>query len=149
LKPSTDKQKREVIKEAGGMAVAYVRGNPHGKGMWHVWVIPKPGADLERLILYGPAPQGARIEKGQRSAYRSMQQLFGRAAARRLIMEDTGAVDTVIELGGKKPKISFERDKNIASRPPRLTPPFQRLTPRTPRITPRTPRITPKTPRLS
>jgi hypothetical protein len=142
LPKSQDEKKRQIISESGGMAVAYLRGTPHGKGMWHVWVRPHPDAELERLILYGRPPEGARIESGAHSAYRSIQQLFGRSAARRVIKEDTGAVDTTIELGGKQPKISFERDV-------RLTPPFKKLTPSTPRISPKPPRITPKSRRIS
>jgi hypothetical protein len=128
--------------ESGGMAVAYVRGNPHGKPMWHVWYQPKGTQQLQRTILYGRAPQGARIEKGIDSARRSIQQLFGGTTGNRIIKEDTGAVDTTIELGGKSPKISFEKDLNI-------TPRAKRLTPRSPRISPKPPRISQKAPRIS
>lgn len=118
---------------AGGMAVAYQRGELGNKDVWHAWYQRPDTRELERVIIMGRAPEGARIEDGPKSAYRSIQTLFGKGQRRRIITEDTGAVDTKIEISGKSPQITFERDV-ISKGQQRISGKDERITENPPKI---------------
>jgi hypothetical protein len=129
----SDKEKRQAIMAAGGMAVAYQRGELGNKDVWHAWYQRPDTRELERVIIMGRAPEGARIEDGPKSAYRSIQTLFGKGQRRRIITEDTGAVDTKIEISGKSPQITFERDV-ISKGQQRISGKDERITENPPKI---------------
>jgi hypothetical protein len=126
----SDATKRKFIEESEA-SVTYRRGELDGKGVWHTWAFNE--GKPTRVIVVGPAPAGAELATGPRSAYRTAQRL-GKGAFKHNLFEDTGAVDTRITSASGKPVISFQRDPSISQRPPRLSPKMPRLSARVPKL---------------
>jgi hypothetical protein len=111
----SDGQKRQIVRESHA-AVTYVRGKlgrVEKKGVWHTWIKRSPESDWERVIVIGAKPEGAIYATGPNSARLTMQRLSGLDEIN--IMEDTGAVDTVIkgESGEKKIQAGFVKDMSV------------------------------------
>jgi len=119
VESAENNKRRKKVKESAS-AIAYQRGELRGKDVWHVWYKSKDGK-VERTIILGDAPKGATVYDGPGSAKRSIQRLYGPGLSKDIV-EDTGAVDTIISPGGEKPLISFRRDTTISKKPPRITP---------------------------
>ncbi|MFA5389538.1 MAG: hypothetical protein WC312_07325 [Candidatus Omnitrophota bacterium] len=161
-KGASDKQKRDFVKKSDA-AITYRRGalGQDKKSVWRTWALRK--GKWERVIIIGAAPEGAKIVDGPRSAYNTIQQLGKGEFPKAELFEDTGAVDTRITIGGKKPSISFEKDwgvkkkkkdmddiergllsqreRRISPRESRITQPERPISPPEKRITPREKRI--------
>jgi len=112
----TDRQKRAVIKAAGG-AVAWRQGRLRGGDVWKVKYAPYGPHD--QLVVLGDPPEGATLVTGPRSAYRTLA-LKGRPPAVP-VKYDSGAVDPVLvptRSGGVT--IRFERDDTVSPREVRV-----------------------------
>jgi hypothetical protein len=140
----SDKKKRDYI-EKSDFSVVYKRGQlgVDKKDVWHTWALKDD--KWNRVIVMGDAPQGARVVDGPMSAYKTIQQLGKGKLPKAELFEDTGAVDTRISLGGKTPRIAFERDASIKPTGERSAP----LSEKAPRLSYYSPRISQRAPRIS
>ncbi len=112
----SDTEKRRLIASSHS-AVTYKRGEleieGELQGVWHTFMKEKRDSDWERVITIGLKPDGAVYSSGPESATRTMRRLAGEEPIN--ILEDTGAVDTVIkgEAGEEHPTVKFVRDKKV------------------------------------
>lgn len=82
-----------MLKQVEGL-LAYRRGELKGKGsVWHIAYYPYGPKD--KTILYGPAPEGAKMVKGKGSTDKSAKLIRG-IQPTKPIFRNTGAVDDVI-----------------------------------------------------
>jgi hypothetical protein len=107
----TDKEKRKVIKEAGG-AIAFRMGQLNKKDIWHVIVDPYTAKE-NYLVVVGRTPQNANIVRGPKSAYKTAQLLYGHNLNRPVNI-DAGITDVRLDpIGGKRVRISFTGDPRL------------------------------------
>lgn len=135
-------KKRKEIKEGYG-GFFYTRGKLEAP-VHHVWFVNKSGA-LQREIIQGAPPEGVSLITGKGSARTSLRKI---GKAKKLkpfnILEDTGAVDTVITSDGKNLSINFISDTaraNISERKGRVSRGMPRISPGLGRISGRFPKL--------
>lgn len=135
-KGRSDKEKRKALKEAKGI-VARRRGSLGGKDVWRVKVYPYGPEDT--IVLLGKPPEGVRRVVGVGSVAKSAVILRGKVPSR-VVFDDTGAVDDVLYISGKRVRVTSVRDVAVTPKSP--------ISQRAPRISGRGIRISPRTPRL-
>jgi len=89
----------------------------NGKAVWHV--VTEPYSKATHLYVVGAAPQGAKIARGAREAYKTITQLSGRPPRQAVELEG-GAVDPTISGRDGKIQISFKPDRKYRRKWPKI-----------------------------
>jgi len=110
----TDKQKRRMIDEASGDAIAWRQGELNGKDVWHVIVTPFEQDNY--LTILGRKPGRATLVRGPYSAVKTAQLLYGKELSKPLTV-DIGAFDAHLEpiTGNKGVALSFKPDPHLST----------------------------------
>jgi hypothetical protein len=115
---STDRQKRQYIKDSGG-ALCWRQGEVSGKGggredVWHIIVSPFVGKS-DHLVVVGKRPIGAKVIRGPGSAYQTAQYLYGMNLSQE-VKHDIGLFDAHLQpiSEGSGIKLTFEHDPSIS-----------------------------------
>ena len=110
-KKSTDEEKREFIKKSKG-AVAWPQGELKSGKVFHVVVDSGQGySEATHLTLTGEIPDGVKMYRGPKEAYKSLTQLSGKPPVNPVTLEG-GAIDPVLYRNdNNETAIVFRQDK--------------------------------------